>query len=378
MAKYYLDLFHLFGIVKDSTRLLADKGKCENRTKHIQCTFPFLRRRHKNPPQAPFSPCKNQCVWKEAVKQTLLCASPLKQVSINANPCKRGLTGDGLMLTTPSLRCSQVVAAGGNLNLPAGDLRHMKSRWSPRILMRPAYFYDVIKSVRVKVIMTLWFNPPAPLTRTTSHMVDLSGGVDPTWERPQWIRCRSLRLWDFQKKRQRMVPIWLLLPCVGPLSVTSRVRASLAGGTAAVRQVKTSPVSSTALWGWWFLSAGRAAAGLDGQRRPETVRREWEPAALLPPSSRFFFFGFLLQHGRIGFTASSNCTHDFPSIGRRLQILNRRFSGFSLQFKRRPRRPVSTSALSGGRGERKVCVRFGEFDAWETRPFNLCQSVCDT
>lgn len=98
-------------------------------------------------------------------------------------------------------------------------------------------------------------------------MVDLSGGVDPTWERPQWIRCRSLRLWDFQKKRQRMVPIWILLPCVGPLSVTSRLRASLAGGTAAVRQVKTSPVSSTALWRWWFLSAGRAAAGLDGQRR---------------------------------------------------------------------------------------------------------------
>lgn len=84
-----------------------------------------------------------------------------------------------------------------------------------------------------------------------------------------------------------------------------------------------------------------------------------------PPSffSVLFFGGVLLRHGRIGFTASSNCTHGFPSIGRRLQILNLRFSGFSPQFKRRPRRPVSTSALSRGRGERKMCVRFGEFDA---------------
>lgn len=51
----------------------------------------------------------------------------------------------------------------------------------------------------------------------------------------------------FPKKDKKMVPAWLLLPCVGPLSVTSRVRAPLTGGTAAVGRVKTSPVSSSAL-----------------------------------------------------------------------------------------------------------------------------------
>lgn len=83
------------------------------------------------------------------------------------------------------------------------------------------------------------------------------------------------------------------------------------------------------------------------------LRRGREPAALLPPSFTplFFLLFFLLRHDRFEFTASSNCTHDFPPIGRRRQILHLRFSGFSLPFKRRPGQSVTTSAPNRGRGD---------------------------
>lgn len=131
---------------------------------YIPCTFLFFQTKTQNSPSGTVqSVQKSMCMRRGSRTSSLLCASPLKRVRINANLCKRGLAGDGLMSTSPSLRCSEVAAAGGYSDL----YEHVKSRSSPRISMRPAYFYDVIKSVRGKVILTRAdLIPPSAINQT--------------------------------------------------------------------------------------------------------------------------------------------------------------------------------------------------------------------
>lgn len=153
------------------------------------------------------------------------------------------------------------------------------------------------------------------------------------------------------------------------MSVTSQTQASLTGGEA-VRQVKTSLVGSSELWGWCILSAGRAAAGLDGGMRA------W--AGSIPPSF-FYFFGCFFAATRPVWIHCQFQLHTWlpsdwqaaanlkPSL---LWVFHCRWSGGPANRSVPLRRAEEEEG-----GEKR---RFGEFDWWKTRTFDLRRSVYDT
>lgn len=145
------------------------------------------------------------------------------------------------------------------------------------------------------------------------------------------------------------------------MSVTSPTGASLTGGSAAVRQVKTSLVGSSELWGWCLLSAGRAAAGLDGAMRARAGG---------VPRSFFYVLGCFFAATRpvwihCQFQLHTWLPSDWQAAANLKPWLLWVFS--SIQAEARP----NGQYLCAERRKR----RFGWFVGWKPRPFDPCRSV---